>query len=126
MDRKELHGWMEHSASGSVDAITGTVERGMIMEYICDHCKKQVNCKMQPSRDLEFDCGMYERRKSPTNAERIRAMSDEELAEFIENAESAGYRDSSITPKLENGYHMDLLKWLKSPAEEGEANAKEK
>ena len=100
-------------------------KRGMIMEYICDHCKKQVNCKMQPSRDLEFDCGMYERRKSPTNAERIRAMSDEELAEFIENAESAGYRDSSITPKLENGYHMDLLKWLKSPAEEGEANAKE-
>ena len=59
------------------------------MEYICDHCKKQVNCKMQPSRNVVFDCGMYERRKIPTNADRIRSMSDEELAEYIHGVSEA-------------------------------------
>lgn len=41
-------------------------------------------------------------------------MSDEELAKLLDEAESAGYNDSSIAPKNEHGYPMDMLAWLKS------------
>lgn len=56
-------------------------------------------------------------RQSMTNADRIRAMDDEELAEFIEKCEAAGYEDSSIAWR-ESGGTMDTLDWLKQPAEE--------
>lgn len=57
--------------------------------------------------------------KTPyTNADKIRIMTDEELAEFLERCEGEGYQDSSITPVMENGYHMDMLEWLKQPAKE--------
>ena len=52
-----------------------------------------------------------------TNADRIRAMSDEELAEFIDKCEAAGYEDSSIAWR-ESGGVMDTLGWLQKPAEE--------
>lgn len=48
-----------------------------------------------------------------TNYDRIRNMSVNELAEFLDKVESAGYNDSSITP-MENGNHMDMIDWLKS------------
>ena len=53
-----------------------------------------------------------------SQADRIRAMSDEELAELLERVEIEGYNDSSLTPKMENGYHMGILQWLKSEAKE--------
>ena len=49
-----------------------------------------------------------------TNAEKIRSMNDEELAELLENAEGAVYNDASITPRGKDGFHMDMLEWLKS------------
>ena len=52
-----------------------------------------------------------------TNADRIRLMTDKELAEFIEKCEAAGYEDSSIAWR-ESGGTMDTLDWLKQPAEE--------
>lgn len=57
--------------------------------------------------------------KTPyTNADKIRSMTDEELAELLERCEGEGYQDSSITPTNEYGYHMDMLEWLKQPVEE--------
>lgn len=53
-----------------------------------------------------------------TNADKIRRMTDEELAELLERCEGEGYQDSSITPVNEYGYHMNMLEWLKQPAEE--------
>ena len=52
-----------------------------------------------------------------TNADRIRAMSDEELADFIDKCEGMGYVDSSIA-RDKNGHCIDMLDWLRSPAEE--------
>lgn len=49
-----------------------------------------------------------------TNADKIRNMSNEELAELLIKAENAGYNDSSITPKDAGNYPMDMLKWLES------------
>ena len=52
--------------------------------------------------------------KSITNADRIRAMSDEELAKFLDMCESMGYEDSSIATDS-SGHCMDMLEWLKQP-----------
>lgn len=52
-----------------------------------------------------------------TNADRIRAMSDEELAEFLDKCENKGYEDSSVA--LDGcGHMMPMLDWLRQPAEE--------
>lgn len=53
-----------------------------------------------------------------TNADRIRKMTDEELSELLNQAEASGYNDNSITPKNKNGYHMNMLDWLKSEIKE--------
>lgn len=53
-----------------------------------------------------------------TNADRIRNMTDEELADLLKEAEDCGYRDASITPITDGGY-MDMLEWLQSEVKEG-------
>lgn len=55
--------------------------------------------------------------KAKTNADRIRAMSDEELAAFLDKCEARGNDDSSIAINA-YGEQMDMLKWLRQPAEE--------
>ena len=50
--------------------------------------------------------------KRMTNADRIRSMSDEELAEFLTHAETLGYNDSSLSGNLE------MIEWLQSEVEE--------
>lgn len=52
-----------------------------------------------------------------TNADRIRAMDDKELSEFIDRCEAAGYNDSSVALDKNNNL-MDTLDWLQQPAEE--------
>lgn len=47
----------------------------------------------------------------PTNADRIRSMSDEELAKFLIHVETLGYNDSSVSGKLE------MIEWLQSEVE---------
>ena len=61
---------------------------------------------------LQIDLSKEKRRM--TLADKIRTMSDEELAQLLDEAETAGYNDSSIAPKLDNGYCMDIIDWLKS------------
>lgn len=64
-------------------------------------------------------CNVYKKASQITNADKIRSMTDEELADFLDKCEGKGYQDSSITPINEDGYHMDMLDWLKQPAKEG-------
>lgn len=61
---------------------------------------------------------LLKEQKTQTNADKIRSMTDEELADFLDKCEGKGYQDSSITPINEDGYHMDMLDWLKQPAKE--------
>ena len=49
-----------------------------------------------------------------TNATRIRAMADEELAKFLDFCESMGYKDSSIATDSD-GHCVDMLAWLQQP-----------
>jgi arsenate reductase-like glutaredoxin family protein len=82
-------------------------------EYICNWCEK---IKDNPHEDIERECEYYE---SLTNADRIRSMTDEELAEFLFSDDY--YIDCTTCKERENEYgtcigkcENELLRWLKS------------
>ena len=91
----------------------------------CDSCGnvKIINGKMYctnilSAKPLEIDtlsenryCPLLsiqkkERKKKTTNADKIRNMSDEELAEFLEEVENLGFVDESVAGKL------DMIEYL--------------
>ena len=73
-------------------------------------------------------------RKEQTNADRIRAMSDEELANFMAERsvnESTLHRldkDHGLTSvqieAIKHNVYCAFMQWLKQPAEEGDGNEK--
>ena len=90
-----------------------------------DNCK---NCRsrcIHAGKDREFVCinGVsckITMEKPQTNADRIRAMSDEELADFIDRCEMSDIDYAKTFCDLCNGqYECDQcrLDWLKQPAE---------
>ena len=85
--------------------------------YKNDWCEKVVD---SPDPDILRDCRYF---SHMTNADRIRAMSDEELADefmgfFAEvlNTNTDGYWDFS------DGFRDDLLKDLRQPVKDGEGD----
>ena len=76
----------------------------------CSECDKTMGSP--------FCC--YEHEEKPTNADLIRAMSDEELAEFLcdrtENC-NLGYCPGADLCNHFDGKANGYLKWLKQPAE---------
>ena len=104
----------------------------MAKNVVCKKCNNLVNdwcekvikytCGAGTPEEAETNCTYFirgectasfceYRRKKQTNADRVRAMSDEELAAWaINEAPKIGFRYTSS----ETG----LLKWLKQPAEE--------
>ena len=85
------------------------------MTYRCVDCAKQASCNSRKGPHKR--CFVPARQ---TNADRIRAMSDEELAEFIPNwsytnackCEEQSYADCNL--KCEEC----VLDWLQQPAKE--------
>ncbi len=71
-------------------------------EYICNWCEK---IKDNPHEEIERECEHYE---AKTNADRIRSMTDEELADWI----------MCKQPKRNDCYYRNCyecrLEWLKS------------
>ena len=53
----------------------------------CENCTKYDDCRA--GAGLTWPCGAYQP-KTVTNADRIRRMTDKELAEFIDKCEAAG------------------------------------
>ena len=51
---------------------------------LCDKCVAHCNCGVKPG-ELVVTCGAY--KAPPTNADRIRGMTDEELAELLCSAD---------------------------------------
>lgn len=79
------------------------------MKPICITCK--ADCHNAGTTSKIVDCSQYKPGRILTNADRIRAMSDEELSDWaINKAPSIGkrYTDS----------RLGLLNWLQQPAEE--------
>lgn len=74
-------------------------------EDCCNIGSPQYMCKCKPSA-----CNSA---VPMTNADRIRAMSDEELQKFLNSIYSAGTRDGN----MRDGFSWDL-EWLRKPARE--------
>lgn len=69
-------------------------------------CEKINDC---PHEDIERNCEHYE---PMTNADRIRNMTDDELADFLVTVETYGYHDQSISGTYE------MNEWLRAESEE--------
>ena len=93
----------------------------MSIEYPCVHYVKK-KCEKFSDEEVtsycvESPCGYQEL----SNADRIRAMSDEELAEFLCEV----YDVDEDNAKFINGYNIpcynqySIKEWLEQPAEEG-------
>lgn len=75
-------------------------------EYICNWCEK---IKDNPHEEIERECEYYE---AMTNADRIRSMTDEELAEWIEGFYACIVLGANIHFDAE--IEGSTLEWLKS------------
>lgn len=96
----------------------------------CRYCG--TDCQEQGEHDRFFDCALYTDRK-PTNADRIRSLSDEALADQL-----VRYEGTDIEPTRFGGHHhhfygpdgverenrndavLAWLVWLRQPAEEAD------
>ena len=86
---------------------------------MCDSCRADCRHERNP-REIVIKCGAY---KPPmTNADRIRAMSDKELAEFLchfrsdDAATCSGCKSEHYCRPGHNG----MIDWLQQPVEEGD------
>ena len=96
---------------------------GNAMKY--DNCKDCVARCVHAGKDREFICGngvscKVTKKPIATNADKIRAMSNEELAKYLSNPcncevdpERDGYRECGNDLCIKY-----LLEWLQQPAEE--------
>ena len=91
----------------TLDAAASVAERRMIMpkNVVCKKCNNLVNdwCEKvidSPDPDMQRDCRHF---CEKTNADRIRAMSDEELAEFLIDLADDG--------------NLRIREWLQQPAD---------
>ena len=92
----------------------------------CERCTKYDDCRT--SSGLTWPCGAYQP-KTVTNADRIRAMSDEELAELLITADFCGeceycdkvwgcrYYEAHPDGVLNDGCKQAAISWLGKPAE---------
>jgi hypothetical protein len=78
----------------------------------CDNCKKYEDCSM--GSGLVWPCGAYVP-KVMTNADHIRAMSDEELAELLDS-----FRSCAVCRRNGNNCFPSFKteEWLRKPWEE--------
>lgn len=98
------------------------------MENICVECRKSADCKRKPRTDqwTVAGCSWFEADTVITNAERIRSMTDEELAKWLERIRLCCDNDlcGRSCPFAEVCYSnaetpKEMIDWLKATAEEG-------
>lgn len=91
----------------------------MPKNVVCKKCNNLVNdwCEKvidSPDPDMQRDCQYF---CEKTNADRIRSMSDEELADILWKT-GRNYRAVCADPVVDYNEHRDhLIAWLQQPAE---------
>ena len=91
----------------------------MPKNVVCKKCNNLVNdwCEKvidSPAPDMQRDCQYF---CEKTNAQKIRAMSDEELADMLWKT-GRNYRAVCADPVVDYNEHRDhLIAWLQQPAE---------
>ena len=95
----------------------------MPKNVVCKKCNNLVNdwCEKvidSPDQDMQRDCQHF---REKTNADHIRAMSDEELAEMLWKT-GRNYRAVCADPVVDHDEQCaELVKWLQQPVEIEEA-----
>ena len=92
------------------------------MKGNCVECERRYFCEIDPD-----ECDEWTDPAPQTNADRIRAMSDEELAHFMAKRSVNEYtvnlldKDAVLTAvqieALKHNIYCSLMQWLKQPAE---------
>ena len=91
----------------------------MPKNVVCKKCNNLVNdwCEKvidSPDQDMQRDCRYF---CEKTNAQKIRAMSDEELADMLWKT-GRNYRAVCADPVVDYNEHRDhLIAWLQQPSE---------
>ena len=91
----------------------------MAKNVVCKKCNNLVNdwCEKvidSPDQDMQRDCQYF---CEKTNAQKIRSMSDEELADMLWKT-GRNYRAVCADPVVDYNEHRDhLIAWLQHPAE---------
>lgn len=91
----------------------------MPKNVVCKKCNNLVNdwCEKvidSPDPDMQRDCKHF---REKTNAQKIRAMNDEELADMLWKT-GRNYRAVCADPVVDYNEHRDhLIAWLQQPAE---------
>lgn len=90
----------------------------------CSNCKNFVNewCEKKfdsPCPTLARDCANFVQK---TNGDRIRSMTDEELAQFLDSSNSQGC--VSLARDCEASCERCITKWLKQPYKESGADGR--
>ena len=91
----------------------------MPKNVVCKKCNNLVNdwCEKvidSPDPDMQRDCQYF---CEKTNAQKIRSMSDEELADMLWKT-GRNYRSVCADPVVDYNEHRDhLIAWLQHPAE---------
>lgn len=93
----------------------------------CDNCKHKMCWEYaEPCSSCTNMTGEPTNWEPQTNADRIRAMSDEELAEWLDAVSKSwydeGYTKDDESPLISEypATANEWIAWLKSPVEEGE------
>ena len=89
---------------------------------LCESCKNS-SCGYA-SEDV-IRCGDFEENLVQTNADRIRAMTDEELADWLARTQIANVAEAlsvagfpwDMDSELHDATKMECLEWLKQPSE---------
>lgn len=87
----------------------------LYVEFDCATCENE-NCTGHSLPTIEKVCGGY--KHTVTNADRIRAMTDEELADLFANYECGYCRIHDFCVAQENGRNCEAswLDWLRQEA----------
>lgn len=107
-----------------MDAVAPTAERRMIMAT-CNICK---NAGTPSYKSPCSECkgfSKYEYKKPQTNADRLRAMSDEELADWLARTQIDNVAEALAIARIsfeqpcgmKDEVKKECLEWLKQPAE---------
>ena len=81
----------------------------------CKDCKKQGCSLAGKNHEMSFECRLY---VGKTNADRLRSMTDEELARWIATTADDNCPDTAHERYCDNRCGECWLDWLKSPVEE--------
>ena len=96
-----------------------------MMKGNCGECRNKWVCQEDPD-----ECGAWPDEPIQTNSDRIRAMSDEEMANFLSvkfadlQVQNAFTKDSPPTAtqisRLKNMWYVVWMQWLQQPVKEDE------